>query len=192
MAEETRSGRLDMPLVVLEDDINLHLNSAQASLDTQQIKYARKGLLSAAIVSAQAKLALTHAQFVDAKERSRFQEYMALAVKLINAYWEDFGLTLLKSAHTGESVQARVQPKAEPTKPPLKPPHGKAGGQSALSPDKYTEFVTMLMSDEIDRYETKKAFFRDLAHAWGLTVNAVQQAYYSRGGGTSKSKTNGH
>lgn len=190
MAEETRTGRLDMPLVVLADDIELHLNSAQASLDTQQVKYARKGLLSAAIVSSYAKLALTYAEFVSEKERGRFQQYMELATRLINAYWEDFGLMLLKSAHTDETVEVRVKLKETPSKPPLK--KGKnVGGQSSLSREKYEEFLTMLMSDEINRYESKQAFFRELARAWGLKVNTVQQAYYSRAGHVS-AKQNGH
>ncbi len=143
MAEETRSGTLNMPLVLLESEVETQLALAQMALDLQQDKHARKGVLSAAVVKAYAQLALNHAQFADQKERRRFQEHLEMAVKLLNAYWTDFNLVLLKRVGGEAQISAEVREKPKP-KHVVK--RGRPYYAPKLTPEQRQEVIAALKS----------------------------------------------
>lgn len=121
-------SEITIELDKIEANVRLHMNNAQASLASQSTKYASSGIISAAIVVSLAELVLTSVEHQDGQSR-RFQGYYEQSLKLLNAYWEDFGLVLLKRTGSDQQVMARVEP-TQPSKPTIKQAVGKRGGVS--------------------------------------------------------------
>ena len=166
-------GRLELDLVQIEVEIETHLNNAQASLDAQQEKYARRGLLSAAIVKTLANLALTYGKFTEAHERSRFQVYLNQSAWLERAYWEDFKLVFIKRTEH-PMVQAKEDPPSTRPGLPRPPQTGLSIRKgSKLSVEQRSAIIDLLRDGHPDDI-TNRAWYGLIAQEYGISAEWVR------------------
>jgi hypothetical protein len=160
---------ITIEIAEIEPTIKLHLNNAGASLSSQQTKYAAQGLISAAIALALSELVVKKLNNGDAK---RFQSYVSQATKLVNAYWEDFGLVLLQSSATQDHRAAKVEIKTEQQKAPKT--------RQTVSDDKKQE-IAMILADGCPSTMTKTAWMQSVAERFGVGLTTVYRVDQSLG-----------
>lgn len=97
-----------------EREIRLHLNNAQSSLAAHQVKFAKSGLTSAIAAAVQAEILLTVTDLKwDEKERVKFRGFWDTALKLVDAYWEDYVVVLKDRPVAAQVVETTVKAQAK-------------------------------------------------------------------------------
>jgi hypothetical protein len=176
----------------LEVTVTLHLNNAQASLASQQVKFARSGLMSAAIVQALAGM-VKDADVPQNEQIRRFTNYFDTATRLIGGYWEDFGLVILKRAGTEQQLVAEAEIK--PPKPKTKHIKGKdrRGGNQKRVPPEVTEAIQYKLLEPMPaEFPSRNVWYKQIAADNGVSSWYVYQQAQKIGAVASSNGNGNH
>jgi hypothetical protein len=170
----------------LEGQIRLHLNNAQASLSTLQPRFAGSGLISAASVLSLADLAIRHKTELHGRELEKFEEYYRQGLGLVDAYWKDFGLVLLKRVSEPEVLPVQITPIA-PAKPVL------SRKERVHVPDVIREKICLeLMDGKPEQFDSVRDWYMDLSGRYNLGYSTIgKMATDLRGNAGSRTRANG-
>lgn len=190
---------INVSLEWLHYQIESNLNHAKAALTTENPKFCQMGLVALAKALTLAELVDDNREQLSGRDVAVFAEYGRQTVKLLNAFWKDFGLVLLQRTQVDEQghkeppivVHAQERP-ARPVMPRPRPqpkehwdekPNGNGKhGDASRTQNKIDPWAKQHVLENLTPPAGvgKLEWFRQLSEEYGINAGTIQTWDYNR------------
>lgn len=170
-------------LDVIEQMIIDQLEHGASALQTQDVRWAKRGLTAAAQAKCLAELVINNVSVQDNQVR-RITEIHKQSIKLLASYWEDFGIVLLKRTSTGEHTVVIAEPLDKPSNgvsirhlgkenPPHRTYSKRGTGRRGRLPEELDIKLRGLIAGGVPSGISKTAWFKQVATDCGVAEATV-------------------